>query len=55
MVIVNKIRNQIHYKLVKTFFDALKLAKLSFDIVIWQHGLSHLIINDKSLLFILKL
>lgn len=54
LVIVNWLIKMIYYKLIKIIIDALTLAKVILDLVIWHYSLSNLIVMDKSLLFISK-
>ena len=44
----------MNYKPVKITIDASGLAKVILDMEVWYHGLLHLIISDKSLLFTSK-
>lgn len=43
----------MHYKPVKEI-DALGLAKVILNVVVWYHGLPNSIISDKSFFFTLK-
>ena len=44
----------IYYKLVKITIDALKLAKVIIDVMVQHNSLPDSIVNNQSLIFILK-
>ena len=44
----------VYYELVKVTINALGLAKVILDMVVWHHGFSDLIISNKGSLFTLK-
>ena len=44
----------VHYKPVKVTINAPGLAKVIFDMVVWHHGLTNLIVLNRGLLFISK-
>ena len=44
----------VYYEPVRVTIDALGLAKVIFDMVVWHHGLSNLIVTDKGSLFTSK-
>ena len=54
LIIINWLTKMVHYKLVKITIDALKLAEISLDVVIWHHGLFNLIISNRGSLFTSK-
>lgn len=41
----------VYYKLFKVIFNAPKLAKVSIDVIVWDHGLSQLIMSNRKLVF----
>ena len=54
LVIVDQLTKMIHYKLVKVTIDALGLAKVIIDVVVWHYGLPDSIVTDRSSLFTSK-
>ena len=44
----------MHYKPVKVTINALELAKVIIDVVVWHHGLPNSIVTNRGLLFTLK-
>ena len=54
LVIVNRLTKMVYYKPVKVTINALGLAKVILDVVVWHHGLPNSIISDKGSLFISK-
>ena len=44
----------VYYELVKVIIDALELAKVIINIVIWHYSLPNVIISNIGLLFIFK-
>ena len=54
LVIVNRLSKMVHYEPVKVTIDALGLAKVIIDVVVWHHGLPDSIMTDRRLLFISK-
>ena len=54
LVIINWLTKMIHYKPVKVTIDALGLAEVLLDVVVWYHGLPNSIMTYKSSLFISK-
>ena len=54
LVIVDWLTKMVHYEPVKVTIDALRVAEVILDVVVWYHGLSDSIMTDKSLLFTSK-
>ena len=54
LVIVNRLTKMVHYKQVKVTIDALELAEVIIDVVVWYHGLLDSIINDWETIFTSK-
>ena len=44
----------VHYEPAKVTINAVGLAEVILDVVIWQYGLCNLIVSDKGLLFTSK-
>ena len=44
----------VYYELVQVTINASRLAKVILDIVVWHHGLSDLIVSNKSSIFTSK-
>ena len=55
MVIVDWLTKIVYYKLVKIMIDALGLAKVIINVVIYHHGVPESIVTDQSLLFTSKI
>lgn len=55
LVLVDQLTKIIYYKTVKIMIDAVKLAKVIIDVIVWYYGLLDLIIMDRSLLLNSKL
>ena len=53
-VIVDWHTKIVHYKAVKITINALSLAKIIIEVVVWHHGLSDLIVTNRSLFFTSK-
>ena len=54
LVIVDQLTKIVHYEPVKVTINALGLAKVIFNIVVWHHSLLDLIVSNKGLLFTSK-
>ena len=54
LVIVDQLTKMMHYKLVKVTIDALRLAEVILDKVVWHHGLSDSIMTNRGSLFTAK-
>ena len=54
LVIVNRLIKMVYYESVKVTIDAPELAKVIFDVLVWQYGLSNSIIFNKASWFIFK-
>ena len=54
LVIVNRLTKMVHHKPIKVIINALGLAKVILDVVVWHYGLPDLIMTDKGLLFTSK-
>ena len=54
LVIIDRLRIMVYYKLVKITIDTPGLAKVIINVVVRYHGLTNLIVTDRVLLFILK-
>ena len=48
LVIVDRLTKMVHYEPVKVTIDALGLAEVILDVVVWHHGLLDLIVSDRS-------
>ena len=53
-VIIKQLTKRVHYKPVKVTIDALGLAEVIIDIVVWHYGLPDSIVTDKGSLFTSK-
>ena len=54
LIIVDWLTKMVHYKPVKITINALRLAKIIIDVVVWHHGLPNSIVTDKGSLFTSK-
>ena len=54
LVIVDWLTKMVYYKRVKITIDALGLAKIIINMVVWHHGLPDSIMTDKGSLFTSK-
>lgn len=54
LVIVKWLIKIVYYKPVKVTFDALRLVKVIFQIIVWQYNLFNSIVSNKRLPFTLK-
>ena len=54
LVIIDQLIKMVYYMLVKITINALVLAEVIIDMVIWHHGLSNSIMTNKDSLFTLK-
>ena len=54
LVIVDRLTKMVHYKPVKVNIDALGLAEVIIDMVVWFHGLPDSIVTNKGSLFTSK-
>ena len=54
LVIINRLIKMVYYKPKKVTIDALGLAKVIFNEIVWHYGLLNLIVSDRSLLLIFK-
>ena len=54
LVIVDLLTKMVYYEPVKVTINALELAEVILDEIVWHHGLLDLIVTNKSLLFISK-
>ena len=54
LVIINRFTKMVYYKPIKVISNALGLAKVIFDVIIWYYSFSNLIVFYKNLLFIFK-
>lgn len=54
LVIIDSLMKMVYYELINVTFNAPKLNKVIFNVVVWYHGLPNLIAINRSLLFILK-
>ena len=54
LVIIDWPTKMVYYKPVKINFDALRLARVIMDVVVWQHGLPDLIVTNRGYLFTSK-
>ena len=53
-VIVNRLTKIMYYGPVKIAINALELAEVILDVVVWHHGLPNSIINDRKAIFTAK-
>ena len=51
LVIINRLTEMVHYKLVKVTIDAPGLAKVNIDVVVLHHGLPDSIVTNRGSLF----
>lgn len=54
LVIVDWLIKMVHYKSVKVTIDALGLAKIILDVIVWHYNLPNSIVSNKGSLFISK-
>ena len=54
LVIINQLTKIVYYKLVKVTINALGLAKVILDVVVWHYSLLNSIVSDRGLLFTSK-
>ena len=54
LVIIDWLTKIVHYKPVKITINALGLAKVILDVVVWHHSFSDLIVFDRGSLFTSK-
>ena len=54
LVIVNRMTKMVHYEPVNVIIDALGLAEVIIDMVVWHHGLPDSIVTDKGSIFTSK-
>ena len=54
LVIVNWLTKMVHHEPVKVTIDALELAEVIINVVIWHHGLPDSIVTNKGLVFTSK-
>ena len=54
IVIVDWLIKMVYYKLVKVTINALGLAKVILNIIVWHHKVPESIVTDQGLLFISK-
>ena len=54
LVIVDRLTKIMYYKLVKVTIDALWLAEVILDVVVWHYSLLNSIVTNRGLLFTLK-
>ena len=54
LVIVDRLTKMVHYELVKITIDALGLAEVILNIVVWHHGFLDSIVSDRDSLFTSK-
>lgn len=55
LVIINWLTKIVYYKAINITINALRLAQVILNVVIWHHGLFNLIVSNKSLLFNFKI
>ena len=55
LVVVNRLTKMVHYKPVKFTIDALGLAEVIIDMIVWNHELSNSIVTDRGSVFTFKL
>ena len=48
LVIVDRLTKMVYYKPVKVTINALGLAKVILNVIIWHHGISNSIVTDRS-------
>ena len=44
----------MHYEPIKVIIDALRLAEVILNVIVWHHGLPNPIVSDRGLLFTSK-
>ena len=54
LVIVNRFTKIVHYEPVKVTIDALGLAKVILNMVVWHHGLANSIVTNRGSFFTSK-
>ena len=54
LVIVDRLTKMVYYELVKVTIDALGLAEVMLDVVVWHYGLPDSIVSDRGSLFTSK-
>ena len=54
LVIVDQLTKMMHYEPVKVTIDALGLAEVILDVIVWHHGLPDLIVSNRGSLFTSK-
>ena len=54
LVIIDRLTKMVHYKLVKITINALGLAEVIIDVMVWYHSLLDSIITNRSSLFTSK-
>ena len=54
LIMVNKFRKIVHYKLIKVTIVALGLAEVIMNVIVKHHAFSDLIVTNRGLLFISK-
>ena len=54
LVILNRLAKIVYHKPVKIILNTSRLAKIIMDMIVWHHGLSDLIVTNRSLLFTSK-
>ena len=54
LVIIDHLTKMVHYEPVKITIDALRLAKVIIDVVVWHLGLPDSIISDRGAIFTSK-
>ena len=54
LVIVDRLIKMVYYKPIKVIINALGLAKVILNVVIWHYGILNSIVIDRGLLFIFK-
>ena len=54
LIIVDRLTKMIHYEPIMVTINALGLAKVIFNVVVWHHSRLNSIVSDRGLLFISK-
>lgn len=54
LVIIDQLIKIVYYELVKITIDALGLAKVILNVIVWHHGLPDSIISDQGSVFTSK-
>ena len=54
LVIINRLTKIVYYKPVKITINALGLAEVILDVIVWHHGLSDSILTNRGSLFTSK-